>query len=71
LLFCPAAKNIRKLKNSASKCAGAVNNKTKQQKCAALPAKSKIFIAQRRRHRKMQYIFLKKTFSMGQKDDII
>jgi hypothetical protein len=60
-----------KLKNSASKCAGAVNNKTEQQKCAALPAKSKIFIAQRRRHRKMQYNFLKKPFSMGQKDDII
>jgi hypothetical protein len=71
LPLCPAAKNIRKLKNSASKCAAAVNNKTEQQKCAALPAKSKIFIAQRRRRRKMQYNFLKKPFSMGQKDDII
>jgi hypothetical protein len=71
LLFCPAAKNIRKLKNSASKCTGAVNNKTEQQKCAALPAKSKIFIAQRRLRRKMQYNFLKKPFSMEQKDDII
>lgn len=60
-----------KLKNSASKCAEAVNNKTEQQKCAALPAKSKIFIAQRRRRRKMQYNFLKKPFSMEQKDDII
>jgi len=60
-----------KLKNSASKCAEAVNNKTEQQKCAALPTKSKIFIAQRRRRRKMQYNFLKKPFSMEQKDDII
>ena len=63
--------SLVKLKNSASKCAEAVNNKTEQQKCAALPAKSKIFIAQRRRRRKMQYNFLKKPFSMGQKDDII
>jgi hypothetical protein len=63
--------SLVKLKNSASKCGEAVNNKTEQQKCAALPAKSKIFIAQRRRRRKMQYNFLKKPFSMGQKDDII
>lgn len=63
--------SLVKLKNSASKCAEAVNNKTEQQKCAALPAKSKIFIAQRRRRRKMQYNFLKKPFSMEQKDDII
>lgn len=63
--------SLVKLKNSASKCAEAVNNKTEQQKYAALPAKSKIFIAQRRRRRKMQYNFLKKPFSMGQKDDII
>ena len=63
--------NPVKLKNSASKCAEAVNNKTEQQKCAALPTESKIFIAQRRRRRKMQYNFLKKPFSMGQKDDII
>ena len=34
-------------------------------------AESKIFIAQRRLLRKMQYNFLKKPFSMGQKDDII
>jgi len=63
--------SLVKLKNSASKCAEAVNNKTEQQKCAALPAKSKIFIAQRRLRRKMQYNFLKKPFSMEQKDDII
>ena len=53
--------SLVKLKNSASKCAEAVNNKTEQQKCAALPAKSKIFIAQRRRRRKMQYNFFEKA----------
>jgi len=63
--------SLVKLKNSASKCAEAVNNKTEQQKCAALPAKSKIFIAQRRRRRKCSINFSKKPFSIGQKDDII
>jgi len=53
--------SLVKLKNSASKCAEAVNNKTEQQKYAALPAKSKIFIAQRRRRRKMQYNFFEKA----------
>jgi hypothetical protein len=63
LFFC-----LVKLKNSASKCAEAVNNKTEQQKCAALPAKSKIFIAQRRRRRKMQYNFFRKSpFQSGKK----
>jgi len=60
--------SLVKLKNSASKCAEAVNNKTEQQKCAALPAKSKIFIAQRRRRRKMQYKFFRKSpFQSGKK----
>jgi len=60
--------SLVKLKNSASKCAESVNNKTEQQKCAALPAKSKIFIAQRRRRRKMQYKFFRKSpFQSGKK----
>jgi hypothetical protein len=53
--------SLVKLKNSASKCAEAVNNKTEQQKCAALPAKSKIFIAQRRRRRKCSINFFEKA----------